>query len=81
MRKVVNFLAGFLVGGLTGAAVGLLIAPEPGSKLQKRIQARMDELVQEGRKAAAARQAELEEQLEAFRRGEPVGIESASESS
>ena len=78
MRKVVNFLAGFFVGGLTGAAAGLLLAPRRGSELQQQIRARIDELAAEGEKAAAARRAELESQLEAFKSGEPLTIESAS---
>lgn len=78
MRKILNFLAGFFVGGLTGAAVGLLLAPRSGAEFQEEIRARVDELMEEGRKAAAARQAELENQLEAFKAGESVSIESPS---
>lgn len=75
VRKVVNFLAGFFVGGLIGATAGLLLAPYRGAELQEQIRHRVDELIDEGRKAAQARQAELEEQLEAFRTGESVTIE------
>lgn len=75
MRKVANFLAGFFVGGLIGAAVGLLFAPYKGAELQEQIRHRVDELMAEGRKAAEARQAELEEQLRAFRTGDSVTIE------
>jgi gas vesicle protein len=76
VRKVVNFLAGFFVGGLTGATVGLLLAPHSGPELQEQIRARVDALVEEGRDAAAARRAELENQLEAFKTGESLTIES-----
>jgi hypothetical protein len=41
----------------------------------------LEELAEEGRKAAAARQAELEAQLEAFKSGEAVTIEAAPKSS
>jgi len=75
VRKIVNFLAGFFLGGLIGAAAGLLLAPYRGTELQKQIRLRVDELMEEGRKAAEARQAELERQLEAFRTGEAVTIE------
>lgn len=81
MRKVVNFLAGFFVGGLVGGAVGLLLAPYRGAELQDRIRKRVDELMEEGQKAAAARRAELENQLEAFRSGESVTIEDSSQMS
>jgi len=75
VRKVINFLAGFFIGGLVGGAAGLLLAPYQGAELQEQIRHRLDVLVEEGRKAAQARQAELEEQLEAFRTGESVTIE------
>lgn len=81
MRKVVNFLAGFFVGSLVGGTVGLLLAPYRGAELQKQIRERADELMMEGQKAAAARRAELEEQLEAFRSGESLTIEGSSEPS
>jgi hypothetical protein len=80
VRKAISFLTGFLVGALAGGAAGLLLAPHGGAELQKRIQARFEELAEEGRKAAAARQAELEAQLEAFKRGEAVTIEATPES-
>jgi len=81
VRRVLNFLAGFFVGGLVGAVAGLLMAPESGNKLQERIRARVDELVEEGEKAAAARRAELENQLEAFKSGETLTIESTAKRS
>ncbi|MGD2143000.1 MAG: YtxH domain-containing protein [Anaerolineae bacterium] len=81
MRKAVNFLAGFFMGALVGGMLGLLLAPHRGTELQKRIRARLDELVEEGQKAAAARQAELESQLEAFRSGESLTIEGKPASS
>lgn len=81
MRRLVNFLAGFFVGGLVGAAAGLLMAPESGTELQERIRARVDELMEEGEKAAAARRAELENQLEAFKTGQTLTVEPTSKRS
>ena len=78
MRKLVNFLAGFFVGGLIGAGAGLLLAPGAGTELQDRIRGRIDELIEEGKKAAVARQAELEAELEALKSGEPVTIETST---
>lgn len=77
VRKVINFLAGFLLGGLTGAVAGLLLAPRQGSDLQRQVRARLDALIEEGQRAATARQAELEAQLEAFKSGEAVTSEPA----
>lgn len=75
MRKVVNYLTGFLLGALVGAAAGLLLAPRGGEDLQNQLRSRVDALLEEGKKAAAARQAELEAQLEAFKSGEPATVE------
>lgn len=79
MRKVVSFLTGVLAGAVVGGVAALLLAPYAGSELQDRVRVRMQELVEEGKRAAAARRAELEAQLEAFKRGEPVTIETASD--
>ena len=43
------------------------------------MRARVQGLIEEGRRAAAARRAELEAQLEAFKRGTPVVVETATE--
>lgn len=75
MRKIFSFLMGLLAGAVVGGVTGLLLAPYAGSVLQERIRSGMDKLVEEGQRAAQARQAELEVQLEAFKRGEPITIE------
>lgn len=79
MRKVVSFLIGFLIGGLVGGATALLLAPYAGAELQEQIRARIEELKEAGQEAAAARQVELETQLEAFKSGGPITIETTSE--
>jgi hypothetical protein len=75
VRKVINFLAGFLVGAVAGGAAGILLAPYGGTELREQVQLRFEALVQEGQKAATARRAELEAQLEAFKTGEALTIE------
>jgi hypothetical protein len=50
------------------------MAPSSGPELQKRIRTRVDDLIEEGQQAADARRAELEAQLEAFKRGESITI-------
>jgi len=77
MRKVISFLAGLLAGAVVGAAVGMLLAPYSGAELQQRARTRVQELIAEGKRAAAGRRAELEAQLEAFKRGTPVPLETA----
>ncbi|MDQ2689955.1 MAG: YtxH domain-containing protein [Chloroflexota bacterium] len=54
-----SFLAGVVIGGLIGAALGLLLAPETGEELREHVgdfvdgkKAEWDEAVMEGRAAA-----------------------------
>jgi len=79
MRKLVSFLAGLLAGAAAGAVAAILLAPYSGPELQERLRTRAQGMIEEGKRAAAARRAELEAQLEAFKRGTPVTIETASE--
>ena len=54
-----SFLAGVVIGGLIGAALGLLLAPQTGEELREQIddfvgekRAEWDDAVNEGRAAA-----------------------------
>jgi len=77
MRKAFNFLAGLCAGAVVGAAAAMLLAPYSGTELQEQVRTRAQRLLEEGRKAAAARRAELEAQLEAFKRNNAVTIKPA----
>lgn len=79
MRKVVSLLIGLLAGAVVGAVVAILLAPYSGPELQGQIRTRVQGLIEEGKRAAVARRAELEAQLEAFKRGTAVTIEPAPE--
>jgi len=79
MRKFVSFLAGLLAGAVVGVAAALLLAPLSGSQLQEKMRSRVQDLYKEGKRAAGARRAELEAQLEVFKRGKPVTIETTPE--
>lgn len=68
MRRVWNFMLGAVLGGVVGATLGLLLAPEAGDDLRAAMQARVAQLRAEMQQAAAARQAELKQQLETLRR-------------
>lgn len=81
MRKLLNFLAGLICGALVGGVVAILLAPYSGSDLQGRIRAQAQDLVDKGRQAAMEKRTELETQLDAFKRGEPIVIQSPSSSS
>jgi gas vesicle protein len=65
-----SFLAGVAIGGLIGAAIGLLLAPTTGDQMREQVgefvgerRAAFDDAVNEGRAAA--------EQARAGMRGEP----------
>ena len=61
-----SFLAGALIGGLVGAAVGLLLAPQTGEQFRETVgdfvdskRAELDDAVNEGRAAAEKARAEM----------------------
>ena len=61
-----SFLAGVGIGGLIGAALGLLLAPQTGEELREHVgdfvdskKADWDEAVNEGRAAAEQARAEM----------------------
>ncbi|HIQ04643.1 MAG TPA: YtxH domain-containing protein [Anaerolineae bacterium] len=65
MSRLINFSLGFAIGAAVGAGLGLLTAPASGDNLIGMLRARINEIVEEGRKAAAEREAELQAQLAA----------------
>jgi gas vesicle protein len=61
-----SFLAGLAIGGLIGAALGLLLAPSSGEEIREQVdrfvdsrKAAFDEAVNEGRAAAEKARAEM----------------------
>jgi gas vesicle protein len=61
-----SFLAGVVIGGLVGAAVGLLLAPQAGEKTREQLndmldekRSAFDEAVNEGRAAAERARSEM----------------------
>jgi len=64
-----RFLTGFIIGVILGAAAVLLTTPQSGRDLQHGVRARIDEIMAEGRQAAASRRAELEARLAELRAG------------
>jgi gas vesicle protein len=45
--KTTNFILGVAAAALAGAAIGMLLAPEKGSDLQKRLRAECDKWIDE----------------------------------
>jgi len=76
MRKFMVFLAGLLIGLWTGGVLAMLFAPQAGAVLQQHIREGVERLVEEGRLAAETRRLELEEQLESFKQGRPIVLQS-----
>jgi gas vesicle protein len=70
------FLAGLVIGLLTGGVLAILFTPQSGAMLQQNIREGVDKLVEEGKTAAEARRQELEEQLESFKQGRPIVLQS-----
>jgi gas vesicle protein len=67
-----SFLAGVVIGGLIGAAIGLLVAPRTGEELREQVgefvdskRATFDEAINEGRAAAEQARAEMVSEYEA----------------
>jgi len=71
MRRLSNFMMGFVIGGLIGATVALLMSPSSGEELRLQIVDRAKQIQSEVQQAAAARRAELEQQLAALRAPRP----------
>jgi len=61
--RTMNFFAGFLSGAALGAVAILLTTPQSGTDLQADVKSRFDSIIDEGRRAAADRRAELEDQF------------------
>jgi len=67
MRKVFNFFAGVMMGGLVGATIAILLAPASGEQVRAQLQERSIRLKDEVMAVAEARRAELERELTALR--------------
>jgi gas vesicle protein len=79
MRKVFSFLVGLMSGMIVGGGLAIIFAPKSGSEFQQEIQRNIDRLIQEGRTAADARRIELETQLESFKQGRPITLQTDEE--
>ncbi|MCG3210315.1 MAG: hypothetical protein FOGNACKC_03946 [Anaerolineae bacterium] len=64
-----RFLMGFLIGLVIGAVVVILTTPQSGKDLQQQARSRFDDIMAEGRRAAAERRAELENRLADLKSG------------
>jgi gas vesicle protein len=67
MRRVFNFFAGVIMGGLVGATIAILLAPVSGEEVRAQLQERTIRLRDDVMAVAEARRAELERELTALR--------------
>jgi gas vesicle protein len=67
MRRTISFFIGVIMGGLVGATIALLFAPDSGNELRDQIRERAESLTKEVRQAAGTRRIELMERLDTLR--------------
>jgi gas vesicle protein len=67
MRRTFSFFIGVILGGLTGAVLALLFAPESGEELRTKIQDRSQNFAADIRQAASTKRIELQNRLETLR--------------
>lgn len=69
MRKLMAFLSGVLNGAIVGAVTALMLTPQSGKELREQARQRYNDMLEEGRKAADARRAEVLAEFEEMKRG------------
>lgn len=67
MRRMFGFLIGIFVGGLVGAVIALLLAPESGENLRNQLRDRGQGFLNDIRNSADSRRIELRHRLESLR--------------
>ncbi len=70
MRKFFNFVFGCMLGAPVGAAIATMLAPQSGDAMRNRIQLQWEQIVEEGKRAAATQRADLESRLEDLKKGQ-----------
>jgi gas vesicle protein len=68
MRFWGKFMIGAFMGGLFGALVGLLIAPESGQNLRGRVSGTIIQIREEVIQASSEKRSELQDQLNRLRK-------------
>jgi gas vesicle protein len=69
MKRFSYWVIGLLVGGMVGAATGLLLAPASGKEMRERISGYSRQAVVEVRSAADLKRQELETELAKLKSG------------
>ena len=63
MQKTLSFLAGAVLGAMTGATLAVLFAPAPGKTIREDLRSRVQKVSEDMKQAAETRRLELEAQL------------------
>ncbi len=63
MARIGKFILGVIIGSLFATVIVILLTPQPGSDLLKRIGSRLEEMQNEVKMAAENRRKELELEL------------------
>ena len=63
MTRVMNFLAGFMIGIALGGAAAALMVPDSGSEMRERVRMRIRQALEEGNRAAEAARADAYSRL------------------
>ncbi len=74
MRRVMNFALGLFFGATVGVALVLLFAPQSGGELQQTVRRRLQSILEEARRAGAARRVELATRFPIIQQA-PAGVE------
>lgn len=67
MGKFIRFMGGLFLGAAFGAGLVLILTPRSGAETRQMVQNRVQEILDEGRRAAEDRRLELTTQLEALK--------------
>jgi len=67
MRRTISFFTGVIMGGLVGATIALLFAPDAGTELRGMLRERAENFTGEIRQAVGERRIELQERLDILR--------------
>lgn len=70
MMRLMRFLTGFIIGMSLGAAIGLLSAPQSGTKTLDLVQGRVEGILEEGRQAAERTRADAHARLADLKQGQ-----------
>ena len=70
MMRLMRFLTGFIIGMSLGAAIGLLSAPQSGTKTLDLVQGRVAGILEEGRQAAERTRADAHARLADLKQGQ-----------